>query len=908
MRDSAPLDQPAHAASYPEHWEADVVLRDGSTMRIRPIHPDDAAALQRFHTGQSPESVYLRFFAPLNRLPEKDLYRFTHVDHHERVALVVTWQEEIVAVGRFDQIGSGDAEVAFNVSDAVQGKGLGSVLLEHLAAAGRELGVRRFLADVLPQNARMLRVFTDAGYDVEQAYDDGIMAVSFTIRPTDRSLAVLGERERRAEALSMAAVLAPRRVLLVCAGDEGRAFGARLVEHLAGSGRLRVVGLPGHPGTLAELEPGEEEDLALLAADAPTVLALIPTLAERGIKAVVLYTGGFAVDPGTTKVAQRTLVTTLRRNGLRLVGPRSFGVLSSTAEPVDATLWPGPLREGTVGIFCQSAAAGLGLLSGAAERGLGISSFLSAGHRLDVSGNDTMQFWTSDERTKVACLRLESIGNPRKFSRVARRLSDKGPVVAMIAGSTGQLNPPGHAVRTTAEPRRALDELMRQAGVLVADSEPALLDLAGLLAEQPIPAGDRVLVLTNSGTQAAILAELIQHHGLSAAIEPIPLPAGSGGAAYAEQIRQVSARTDWDAAIVGYVPLLTDDGAAVADQVRHLAAASGRTTLACLFGVTGLLEGIAGAERTEPGADSTGGAAPGTAESGTSAEPGPRVPTFPSAEAAVAAVASARQYHRWRQSDRGARVDPTGIDRRAAKALVQSALADLPAGSSKRLGSEEAAQLIGCYGIQAWPERRVTDQEAALAAADEVGWPVALKPADEVLRHRTDLGGVRLDLATPTELADAYTSAAARVESIIGHPCAFDIQPMAPPGAGCVVRAGEDELYGPIVSLGLAGDAVELLGDVSYRVPPLTATDVTEMIGSLRAAPRLYGHRGMPRLDVSALEDVLARVSVLKEELAEISVIVLHPVLVGEQGAAVLGVQVDVAHPRRGDVARRVLP
>jgi len=896
MPDGAPPTPPADPPSYPEHWEADVVLRDGSTMRIRPILPGDADALQRFHARQSPESVYLRFFAPLARLPERDLHRFTHVDHHERVALVVLWQEEIVAVGRFDQIGGGDAEVAFNVSDSAQGKGLGSVLLEHLAAAGRELGVRRFVADVLPQNARMLRVFTDAGYDVQQVYDDGIVAVSFTIRPTDRSMAVLAERERRAEALSMSAILAPRRVLLVCAGEEGRAFGTRLAEHLQPSGRLRVVGLPGHPETLAELEPLAEEDLALVAADAPTVLELAPVLADHGIKAVVLYTGGFAVDPKTTKVPQRTLVTTLRRYGLRLVGPRSFGVRSTGADPLDATLWPGPLRQGSVGIFCQSAAAGLGLLSGVQERDLGISSFLSAGHRVDVSGNDTMQLWTTDEGTEVACLRLESIGNPRKFSRVARRLSEKGPVVAMIAGSTGQLNPPGHAVRTTSEPRRALDELMRQAGVLVADSEPALLDLAGLLSEQPLPAGDRVQVLTNSGTQAAVLAELIEHHQLTAAAEPIALPAGAGGAAYAEQVAQLVQREDWDAVLVGYVPLLTDDGAAVAEHVAHLAAASGRTTLACLFGVTGLLPPAVPAGEDE-------GARPAAEEAA-----GPRVPTFPSAEDAVAAVAAARDYHRWRHSDRGARVDPPGMDRREAKMLVQSALADLPRGSTKRLEPTEAARLLGCYGIRVWPERRVTDQEEALAAAHELGWPVALKPADEVLRHRTDLGGVRLDLSTPAELTEAYTSAAARVSGIIGHSCAFDVQPMAPPGAGCVVRAVEDELYGPIVSVGLAGDAVELLGDASYRVPPLTETDVAEMIRSLRAAPRLFGHRGMPPLDVAALEDVLARVSVLKEELAEIASIVLHPALVGEQGAAVLGVRVDVAHPNRGDVARRVLP
>lgn len=876
-RDSA--EDPTGAPSYPEHWEADVVLRDGSTMRIRPIRADDGEALQRFHTGQSPESVYLRFFAPLREIPEKDLYRFTHVDHHNRVALVVTWQEEIVAVGRFDQLGSGSAEVAFNVSDSAQGKGLGSVLLEHLAAAGRELGVRRFVADVLPQNARMLRVFTDAGYDVEQTYDDGIMAVSFTIRPTDRSMEVLAERERRAEALSMSAILAPHRVLLVCAGEEGRQFGALLADRLAAHGdRLRVVGLPGSAQTLAELPTQEGEDLALVAADAPTVLRLAPDLARRGVKAVVLYTGGFAAAPDAAKVPQRTLVATLRRAGLRLVGPRSFGVRTTGDAGLDATLWSGPLRPGAVGIFCQSAAAGLGLLSGAAARDLGVSSFLSAGHRVDVSGNDTMQFWTTDEGTRVACLRLESIGNPRKFSRVARRLSQQGPVVAMIAGSTGQLNPPGHAVRTTAEPRRALDELMRQAGVLVATSEPALLDLAALLSEQPLPAGDRVLVLTNSGTQAAILAELIGHHGLQLARQPIALPAGSDGAAYAEQVDLAIAAGDWDAVIVGYVPLLADDGVAVAEQIRRLAAGAGRATAACLFGVTGLLEGT------------------------------PRVPTFPRAEDAAAALAAARGYHQWRHQDRGHRVDPEGIDRRGAKELVQSALADLPAGSSKRLTARHAARLLDCYGIPVWPERQVHSAAEALAAAEELGWPVALKPADEVLRHRTDLGGVRLDLSTPEELAEAYAVAAARVRSIIGQDCAFDVQPMAPPGAGCVVRAAEDELYGPIVSVGLAGDAVELLGDVSYRVPPLTETDVAEMIRSLRAAPRLFGHRGMPPLDVAALEDVIARASVLKEELAEVATVVLHPVLVGERTAAVLGVRVDVAHPQRGDVARRVLP
>lgn len=865
--------------TYPEHWEADIVLRDGSTMRIRPIVPADAEALQEFHSRQSEESVYLRFFAPLGRIPDRDLYRFTHVDHEQRVALVITWQDDIVAVGRFDQIGGGEAEVAFNVADWVQGKGLGSVLLEHLAAAGREIGVRRFRADVLPQNGRMLRVFTDAGYEVSKTYDDGIMAVAFTIRPTDRSMAVLAERERRAEALSMGAVLAPRRALLVCSGDQGRAIGRAILAHQKEES-IAVAGLPGHAADLDELPRREGEDLALVAAEAPDVLRLAPRLADRGVRAVILYTGGFAADPKPDKLAQRTLVRTLRALGIRLVGPRSYGVRTTGRhERIDATLWPGAVRAGGVGMFCQSAAAGLGLLSAAAERGVGVSSFLSAGHRVDVSGNDTMQFWTTDEDTRVHCMRLESIGNPRKFSRVARRLSEKGPVLAMIAGSTGQLNPPGHAVRTTAEPRRALDELMRQAGVLVAESEAELVDLAGLLSEQPLPAGNRVLVVTNSGAQGAVVAELARHHGLQLVGDPIALTAGTGPADYADQVDQALRRQDWDSVIVGYVPLLSDDGAGVTDEVSRLAAQSGRTTVSCIFGRTGVLNGAHG-----------------------------RVPNFTSSEAAVAALTRARQYEQWLRADRGARVDPGDIERRQAKTLVQSALADLPAGSTKRLSVPETRSLLAQYGIALWPEQRVESLDEAVEAAETLGWPVALKPTDEVMRHRTDLGGVRLDLSTVAELREAYGTAQSRVRGIVGHDGTFDIQPMAPPGAGCVVRAAEDELYGPIVSVGLAGDAVELLGDVSYRVPPLTESDVAEMVRSLRAAPRLFGHRGIPPLDVAALEDVLARVSVLKEELAEISRIVLNPVLVGEAGAAVLGASVDLAHPNRGDVARRVLP
>src|SRR5665647_1097195 len=204
---------------YPLHWEADVVLRDGGTAHVRPIRPDDADALQAFHLGQSQRSTYFRFFAPLQRLPEIELARFTQVDHRGRVALVAITDsgdtEQIIAVARYDRTAATTAEVAFNVADSHHGRGLGSVLLEHLAAAARERGIHRFTAEVLPQNGRMLAVFREAGYVVQQRLDDGIVWVSFGVDPTARSLAVMADREHRAEARSVNALLTSRSVLVV---------------------------------------------------------------------------------------------------------------------------------------------------------------------------------------------------------------------------------------------------------------------------------------------------------------------------------------------------------------------------------------------------------------------------------------------------------------------------------------------------------------------------------------------------------------------------------------------------------------------------------------------------------------------------------------------------------------------
>ncbi len=425
--------------------------------------------------GQSERSQYFRFFAPMARLSETDLHRFTNVDHKDRIALVMVSGDDIIAVGRYDrlvddaQYPDGDvAEVAFNVADEFQGRGLGSILLEHLAAAGRERGIRRFVADMLPANTRMLRVFSDAGYDVKQRFDDGVVTASFTIRPTDKSMKVLAERERRAEALSMKRILGATSVLIYSTGSEGQALARVIEKRVKESSFEGDVFIASSPQTLEEAFVGHQEplDLAVVAAPAQEALELIPRLGKLGTGAVLIPTGGFSTTDGESGVPQSKLLQAVRANGIRLVGPRSYGVLARGKKgPLPALLTPeSPVTASDgIGIFCQSAHAARALLAGAKQLNLPVSTVLAAGHRADVSGNDTMQFWGHDEDTRVACVHLESIGNPRKFSRVARHLAGQHPVIATIAGSSGQVRPPGHPVRETHTPRRALEELMNQA-------------------------------------------------------------------------------------------------------------------------------------------------------------------------------------------------------------------------------------------------------------------------------------------------------------------------------------------------------------------------------------------------------------------------------------------------------------
>ncbi len=872
---------------YPGHWEADVVLRDGGTAHLRPIRPDDAEALQRFHLSQSPESVYLRFFAPMPRLSDRDLERFTVVDHHDRVAMVITVGDHIIGIGRFDRVTPETAEVAFNISDAHHGRGVGSVLLEHLAAAARENGLHRFVAEVLPQNRKMMAVFHDAGYEVTHRYEDGVISLGFDIDPTDRSRAVMEAREHRAEASSMYALLNPGSVVLIGASRREGTIGRTLLTAMQASGftgALHVVhpeadsvlGIPAHR-RLADVP--RPVDLAVVAVPAASVLEVVHECTEAGVKGLVVVSGGFAEAGEEGLERQRELVRMARADGMRVVGPNSWGVLN--ADPtvrLNISLRGAAPLAGRFGVFCQSGALSVAVLDFAERRSVGVSTFLSAGNRADVSANDCLQYWEADERTAAVCLYLESTGNPRKFSRIARRVSRAKPVLVLTSGTSGFGVAPGQVHRPGPQaPPEAFDAMLAQAGCLRVRTLHQLFDVAQLVLDQPLPEGNRVAVVANSVALAALVADACLAERLDVVHGPIAVPELSGPEEFRTALQNAFAAKDVDAVVAVFAPAVLAHTNDIARALAETAADAVQPVVGCLIGWDGH-DLIAGTEN------------------------GRRVPNYDTPEEAVVALAEVTRYAAWRRRPHGEPLDPPGCDSEGAAKMVQAILEEHPEGIE--LDPRRSAELLAHYGIDVWPSLAVSNAADAQEAADRLGWPVALKTTAPYLRHRVDLGGVRLDIADATELARDLVEMTAQLGPMGGADLV--LQKMAPVGVACVVRTVEDAQYGPVVSFGLGGDASELLGDLSHRIAPLTDVDVADMIRSVRAAPKLFGHRGAHPVDVASLEDLLARVSCLADDLPDVSSVDLNPVVVSQQGVAVLAATVRLDILNRLDDRREL--
>jgi acetyl coenzyme A synthetase (ADP forming)-like protein len=882
-----------------------VALSDGGVVRIRPITPADAPAHRAFFERLSPETVYFRFFSPKNKLSDRELEYFTSLDYVDRFAVVAVLDDEIIAVARYEKLshpvddGSGPvAEVAFVVDDDQQGRGLGTVLLEYLAAAARANGINRFVAQTLPNNSRMLEVFHHAGWQVTDRFDSGVIEIAFDIVPTAESIAIADERDRKAAARSVARLLEPTSVAVIGASRVPDSVGHAVFRNLLEGGfdgpvypvnpsSPSVGGVAAYP-TVADV-PGPV-DLAVIAVPAPVVPDVVRQCAAKGVAGLVILSAGFRETGAEGAELEREVLETCRMHGMRMIGPNCIGV-ANTVVGLNATFAPSAPMAGNVGFMSQSGGLGIALLEWTSRLGLGMSSFVSAGNKADVSGNDLIQYWEQDPSTDVILLYIESFGNPRKFGRIARRVSMNKPIVAVKGGRTsaGSRAASSHTA-AAASSEVAVAALFRQAGVIRVDTLDELFSVAQVLATQPLPSGKRVAIVGNSGgpgilaadactdagLDVVVLSEATQHAlrdllGPKAAVaNPVDLVAAAGAYEYEEALRMVLADERVDALLVIYTPPLVTTPDEIAEAVVRGVAGSPKPVVANFLGAGNVPRALKG--------------------EGEGIGAGVRVPTFASPEPAAIALGRVARYADWRRRDVGVLPEYDDVDKVAARALVDRVLAERPEG--RWLHLDEGAELLTAYGIRIAPTRRAIDAEGAVAEAEALGFPVVLKAASGSLVHKTELGAVRVGLESPAEVREAFAQMSQRLGEQLGG---VVVQPMVDRGVETIVGVVHDRSFGPLVMFGLGGVATELLADRAFRILPITDVDAAELVRSLKGSPLLTGYRGAEPSDLKALEELIMRLGALVQDVPEIAELDCNPVASTPHGAVALDVKVRLA-------------
>ncbi len=895
-------------------YESDARLRDGRTVHLRPIRAEDNERMMAMWDRLSPESIRLRFFGPRKMDPEKMRY-FTEVDYTDRFALVAETAGRIVGVSRFDVLPEtdGEAEFAVLVEDAEQGRGVGTALLRALAAPAQDLGVTGFRGEIMRENRKMLRMMTDAGF--APAFDAGetdqILSATASVAATEAFLATGDEQDRHAAVAALESVFRPASIAVIGASRDPETIGGLVFENLL-RGRYDGPVYPVNPKA-AHVQsvpayasvsdcPGVP-DLVLVCVPAPYVEEVVHESARLGVKVAVVISANFSEAGEAGAEREEALMRTVRDHGIRMIGPNCMGVLNAAGEVrmngTFSQVFPPP---GRVAFSSQSGALGLAILAAAGRLGLGLSSFASVGNKADISGNDLLQYWEADEDTDVILLYLESFGNPRKFGRLARRVGRRKPIAAVKSGRTtaGTRAASSHTGALAAGDV-AVEALFRQAGVIRTDTMEELFNVATILANQPVPAGRRVAILTNGGGPGILAADACESNGLEvpeleaptvAALQeflpseagvrnPVDMVASASAEAYGRAMRALAADPGIDALLVIFIP----PGVTRAEDVaREMAAAMGA--------INSGLE----AERTPVVSVfmSEGAVPPELAEEG--------IPSFSFPEAAAEALGHVARYGEWRAAPLGSVPQIEGIDVAAGRALVEEALGGAAADAdSVWLTAQQSERLLAAFGITTAESGVARSPEEAGEVQSRIGAPVAVKSAAPV--HKTDLGGVRLGLSSSAEVAEAVREITAGLEEAGREDlvdAGFLVQEMVGDGVEMVAGVSYDRTFGPILLVGMGGTLVELLKDVSVRIHPLTDVDVEEMLTSLRGYPLLTGYRGSEPVDVEALKMLLHRMSAMVEEVPEIDDVDLNPVFVRTAGIAAVDARIKLArHHRR---------
>jgi acetyl coenzyme A synthetase (ADP forming)-like protein len=867
---------------------ADVVLRDGSTMRLRAPGRDDAAALLEFFQGLSDQSLYLRFHGH----PSVDEHLVAPVldpDWSERGALVGTQDERTVALANYVRLRDlRTAEVAFAVADGFQGRGIATRLLEQLAVHARSVGIEEFVAEVMFDNTAMLRVFADAGFETSRETVSGTIEVHLSLGRTEALRARVDERDHVGVVTSLRPFFDPATVAVIGASPRAGSIGGELFRNVLRA-EYRGVAFPvnrsgdsvaGVRAYTSVAAIGEHVDLAVVCLPGQAVLPAAAEALAAGVSALCVISAGFAEVGLEGQARQDELLALVRSHGARLLGPNCLGI-AVAAPRLNATFGPRALPPGNVGFSSQSGALGLAVLERAAERRLGLSAFVSIGNKADISSNDLLEYWEDDEETGVVLLYLESFGNPRKFARVARRLARTKPIVAMKAGRTGAgAKAASSHTAALAGSEAAVDALFQQAGVLRVDTLEELLDVTGLLATQPLPRGRNVAVLTNAGGLGILCADACEAVGLTlpqledstvaelrkllpaeASVgNPIDMLGSAVETTYEQVLPWLLRDEGVDAAIVLFVPPVVAGADEVASAVARVAGSitTDKPVLACVISSGGTPESLLSAH----------------------------VSAFAYPESAARALGRAVERAEWLRRPQGRVPELERIDEAAARSLAQEA-------GERWLEPAEARSLLQAYGLPLVPERSAGSADEAVAAAGELGYPVVLKTGLAGV-HKTERGGVALDLRDE----QAVREAAARIEP------PFIVQPLVRGGVELLLGAVEDPVFGPLVALGPGGTLAELIGDASFRLAPLTEVDAEELVMHGKAGMLIAGFRGSPPADRKAVMDVVLRVAQLAEDLEEVAELDLNPVIAGPDGCVVVDARVRVGMPPRSALAK----
>jgi acetyl coenzyme A synthetase (ADP forming)-like protein len=887
-----------------------VILKDGTTAWLRAVRPDDFERLTALFGRASRESLWFRFFTPVRRVDKRYVERLVQVDGVERETFVVSRgegaEEQVLGVGGYVRLPRWDtAEVAFFVDDAFQGMGIGTLLLEHVAAYARRQGILTLVADVMSENHRMMDVFRNSGLKLHIESEQGTLRVELPATPDEAALARAEAREHTATVASLEPFFRPRAVAVIGASRTPRTIGNMVVERLLQSGFTGPV-YPVNPHArsvnavrayASVLEVPDEVDLAVIAVPQAHVMQVVDECVRKRVRALVVLTAGYAETGEQGRAEQDELVGRVRAHGMRMIGPNCMGILNTAPDVrLNATFGPVLPRPGRVAMSSQSGALGLAILAEAESLGLGISMFVSVGNKADVSGNDLIQYWENDSETDLIVLYLESFGNPRKFARLARRVARHKPILAVKSGrsAAGTRAAKSHTA-ALASSDRAVDALFTQAGVIRADTLEQLFDIASVLTSQPLPRDNRVAVVTNAGGPGILCADACEANGLvlpeltpetladlrrilppaAGLANPVDMIASAGPAEFQATIECVLRDPNIDSLIALYTPAgiaSADDIALAMRRGVEAAAAAGheKPVLACI---------ISGRGRPEALHANTDGAQSVRA-----------IPYFRFPEPAAKALACAADYGRWRNRPSGQIPKLEGVDARAAREVVQQALTTRGDGW---LMPDEVARLLGAAGITLPASRIAPAPEEAATAATEIGFPVAVKVVSQRLTHKSDIGGVALGLMSPEEVRAACERMQAAMPGDADLE-GFLVQQMVEGGVETIVGVVQDPNFGPLVGFGLGGTTVEVLNDVALRITPLTDVDAHEMVRSIRGLPLLQGYRGRPPADLDAVEDLLLRISWLVEEVPHVSEMDMNPVKVFEPGQGLAAVDVRV--------------